>query len=174
MNTSANAEESGSVDEATQAPVTPLSDSASSLAIPSPHTEPESAPDAHVHAAGDGHPTPVQRLLALLHLEASDLWVIMVYAIALGILSLATPDRGASDGQSGGVRSAPAASGCPDGRAADLSGTLGSFAHAADRYGGGVAAAAPGAGGPGAGASPPYGAGSAAAPARAGSGQQIS
>jgi ABC-type bacteriocin/lantibiotic exporter with double-glycine peptidase domain len=33
----------------------------------------------------------VQQLLALLALESSDLWVITVYAIALGILSLATP-----------------------------------------------------------------------------------
>lgn len=43
--------------------------------------------DAH----GDGHVGPGQRLLALLQLERDDLWVILVYAVAVGLLTLATP-----------------------------------------------------------------------------------
>lgn len=41
--------------------------------------------------AGHHHPSPWQRLKALMHLERDDLWVILVYAVAVGLFSLATP-----------------------------------------------------------------------------------
>ena len=93
MNTSATASATGSGEAAAAAPEAALSASTSGSAIPAlqPEPEPEAATDEPVHTAGHHHSTPVERLLALLHLEASDLWVITVYAIALGILSLATP-----------------------------------------------------------------------------------
>lgn len=48
-----------------------------------PHTEPfDSAPHG---------PSPVQRLLALVHAEGGDLWVVLVYAVGVGLLSLAVP-----------------------------------------------------------------------------------
>lgn len=37
------------------------------------------------------HPSPMRRLWALMHLERDDLQVILIYAIAVGLLSLATP-----------------------------------------------------------------------------------
>ncbi len=37
------------------------------------------------------HPSPVQRLWALMHLERDDLQVIFIYAVAAGLLTLATP-----------------------------------------------------------------------------------
>ncbi len=37
------------------------------------------------------HATPWTRLKALMHLERDDLWVILVYAVAVGLFSLATP-----------------------------------------------------------------------------------
>jgi len=40
---------------------------------------------------GGAHPTPMQRLRSLLWLERDDLKVVLVYAIAAGLLSLATP-----------------------------------------------------------------------------------
>ncbi len=40
---------------------------------------------------GDEHPTPMQRLRSLLWLERDDLKVVLIYAIAAGMLSLATP-----------------------------------------------------------------------------------
>ncbi len=39
----------------------------------------------------DGHPSPMQRLRSLLWLERDDLKVVIVYAVAAGMLSLATP-----------------------------------------------------------------------------------
>ncbi|WP_163780453.1 peptidase domain-containing ABC transporter [Myxococcus vastator] len=42
------------------------------------------------HGHGD-HPTPMQRLRSLLWLERDDLKVVLVYAVAAGLLSLATP-----------------------------------------------------------------------------------
>jgi|GEM_PF-76528 len=53
--------------------------------------------DAHgPHAATDhGHhgdgPTPFARLRTLARLERDDLWIVLVYAVAVGVLSLATP-----------------------------------------------------------------------------------
>lgn len=38
-----------------------------------------------------GHPGPGRRLLALMRLERDDLWVILVYAVVVGLLTLATP-----------------------------------------------------------------------------------
>lgn len=37
------------------------------------------------------HATPWERLKALMHLEGDDLWVVLVYAVAVGLFSLATP-----------------------------------------------------------------------------------
>ncbi len=45
----------------------------------------------HAGAAPHGHVSAVQRLLALMHLERDDLWVIVVYAVAVGLFTLATP-----------------------------------------------------------------------------------
>lgn len=45
-----------------------------------------------VHGHDDGHhPTAFQRVRALLRMERDDLWVVLVYAVAVGLLSLATP-----------------------------------------------------------------------------------
>lgn len=38
-----------------------------------------------------GHPTPRQRLLHLLRLERDDAWVAVIYAMGVGLLSIATP-----------------------------------------------------------------------------------
>jgi ABC-type bacteriocin/lantibiotic exporter with double-glycine peptidase domain len=43
------------------------------------------------HDGHGGHPTPMQRLRSLLWLERDDLKVVFIYAIAAGLLSLATP-----------------------------------------------------------------------------------
>lgn len=43
------------------------------------------------HDAGEPHPSPAQRLRRLLAIERSDLLVIVGYAVAIGLLSLATP-----------------------------------------------------------------------------------
>ncbi|MFZ5445930.1 MAG: ATP-binding cassette domain-containing protein [Myxococcota bacterium] len=37
------------------------------------------------------HPTPLERLRALMHLERDDLWIIVIYAAAVGLFTLATP-----------------------------------------------------------------------------------
>ena len=53
--------------------------------------------DAHAgaHPAGHGHghdhPAPSQRLRKLLRQESSALWVVLVYAVFIGLLTLATP-----------------------------------------------------------------------------------
>jgi putative ABC transport system ATP-binding protein len=39
----------------------------------------------------DEHPSPAQRLWALMRLERDDLWVIVIYAVVVGLLSLAMP-----------------------------------------------------------------------------------
>jgi ABC-type bacteriocin/lantibiotic exporter with double-glycine peptidase domain len=38
-----------------------------------------------------GHPTPAARLWALLRAERSDVWVVVAYAVTIGLLSLAVP-----------------------------------------------------------------------------------
>lgn len=44
------------------------------------------------HSGGHGdHPSAFERVRALLRMERDDLWVVLVYAIAVGLLSLATP-----------------------------------------------------------------------------------
>jgi ABC-type bacteriocin/lantibiotic exporter with double-glycine peptidase domain len=68
---------------------TPAVDSA--ISSTSQELSPEVAAASSGHAGAGDHPTPVQRLLLLLQLEAGDLWIIAVYALALGVLSLATP-----------------------------------------------------------------------------------
>lgn len=42
-------------------------------------------------SAGHGHPSPARRLFALMHLERDDLQVIVIYAVAVGLLTLAMP-----------------------------------------------------------------------------------
>jgi ABC-type bacteriocin/lantibiotic exporter with double-glycine peptidase domain len=37
------------------------------------------------------HPTPYERTRALMHLERDDLWVVVIYAVAVGLFTLATP-----------------------------------------------------------------------------------
>ncbi|MGV3621340.1 MAG: hypothetical protein ACO1OB_11015, partial [Archangium sp.] len=49
------------------------------------------APSAPLQDLSGHHATPWTRLKALLHLERDDLWVILVYAVAVGLFSLATP-----------------------------------------------------------------------------------
>lgn len=46
-----------------------------------------------LEAAGGhgGHPSPWQRLVAILRPEKRDLWVVVAYAVAVGLLSLAVP-----------------------------------------------------------------------------------
>lgn len=46
--------------------------------------------DSHGGHHGD-HPSAFQRVRALLRLERDDLWVVVVYAVAVGLLSLVTP-----------------------------------------------------------------------------------
>ncbi len=82
-NTQGETDATGTV--SADAPAAPTTGSAA-LAI---SAAAEAATSAH-EEAGD-HKTPVQRLFLLLHLEADDLWMITVYALALGVLSLATP-----------------------------------------------------------------------------------
>lgn len=54
-----------------------------------------SAGDAHASAGAHDHEhhgmSPLQRLLALVKLERDDVWVAVVYAVGVGLLSLATP-----------------------------------------------------------------------------------
>ncbi len=45
----------------------------------------------HSHAAHPHHPKPLRRLLALLRLDARDLWIVGMFALVAGILALATP-----------------------------------------------------------------------------------
>ncbi len=53
--------------------------------------------DAHagahpaLHGHGHDHPAPSQRLRKLLRQESSALWVVLVYAVFIGLLTLATP-----------------------------------------------------------------------------------
>lgn len=49
------------------------------------------APLEELGAHGEDHASPLARLLALMHLERDDLQVIFIYAVAVGLLSLATP-----------------------------------------------------------------------------------
>lgn len=50
-----------------------------------------SAPLATLGDESGHHATPLQRLRALVQLERDDLWVIVVYAAGVGLLTLATP-----------------------------------------------------------------------------------
>jgi len=84
-------EENHSGEEQTQVPPESHPETTTVPMPPARNPLAEDAEPEADHAEGAPHPTPVQRLLRLLHLEASDLWVSSVYAIALGILSLATP-----------------------------------------------------------------------------------
>lgn len=43
------------------------------------------------HGDAHGHLSPRQRLFNLLSLEATDIWIVVIYAITIGLLSLATP-----------------------------------------------------------------------------------
>ena len=43
------------------------------------------------HGDHGAHPTPRQRLLRLLSVESSDVWIVVIYAATIGLLSLATP-----------------------------------------------------------------------------------
>lgn len=43
------------------------------------------------HGHGHGHATPMRRLLTLLREQMPDLWVMVVYAAAVGVLTLVTP-----------------------------------------------------------------------------------
>ena len=45
----------------------------------------------HSHAAHPPHPKPLRRFLALLKLDARDIWTVTVFALVSGILTLATP-----------------------------------------------------------------------------------
>lgn len=57
-------------------------------APPPPLTE-TTHTDEHAH---DAHgPAPLRRLFALLQVEKRDLWIVVLYAIAVGVLSLAVP-----------------------------------------------------------------------------------
>lgn len=49
------------------------------------------APLQDLAAHGDDHPSPLRRLWALMNLERDDLQVIFIYAVAVGLLTLATP-----------------------------------------------------------------------------------
>jgi ABC-type bacteriocin/lantibiotic exporter with double-glycine peptidase domain len=45
----------------------------------------------HGHDQGHGHPSPMRRLMGLLREQIPDLWVMVVYAAAVGLLTLVTP-----------------------------------------------------------------------------------
>lgn len=45
----------------------------------------------HGHGHGHGHLSPRQRLFNLLSLESTDIWIVVIYAVTIGLLSLATP-----------------------------------------------------------------------------------
>jgi ABC-type bacteriocin/lantibiotic exporter with double-glycine peptidase domain len=49
-----------------------------------PHTD-------HAHAGHAHHPPPFRRLLGLLRPEAGDLWLVLLFAVCVGALTLATP-----------------------------------------------------------------------------------
>ena len=66
-------------------------------------------------------PQPRKRLFNLLSLEATDIWIVVIYAITIGLFSLATPIAIAVADQPGVVRCAPAAGRHPDLDAADWS-----------------------------------------------------
>ncbi len=60
-----------------------------------PHAD--AAPHAATHAPGAHHgPSPVARLMGILRAESRDLWVVFIYAVGVGLLSLAVPIATAS------------------------------------------------------------------------------
>ena len=61
----------------------------SSLAAEAEHSD--HAHKAHAQDAHHDHPSPAARLRKLLIVEASALWVVLVYASFIGLLALATP-----------------------------------------------------------------------------------
>lgn len=73
----------------TAVPATPAA-SQSSTPGPSGRTLLLASDPGHGHAGGPA-PSPPQRLLALLRSESLDLGVILIYAAAIGLLTLATP-----------------------------------------------------------------------------------
>ncbi|MEI8259858.1 MAG: ABC transporter ATP-binding protein, partial [Deltaproteobacteria bacterium] len=67
-----------------------------SAAPAAPMTAVSAAATAHAHPHRDdehshGHPSPLQRLRALVRLERDEIYVVLVFAIAIGLLSLVTP-----------------------------------------------------------------------------------
>lgn len=58
---------------------------------------PDTMDEAHASPHGGAHgPTPLRRLADLLRAERGDLWVIAIYAVGVGLLSLAVPIATAS------------------------------------------------------------------------------
>jgi len=43
------------------------------------------------HGGGHAHPHPLTRLIGLLRMESRDLWTVIIFALGIGILSLASP-----------------------------------------------------------------------------------
>ncbi len=76
---------------AVTATIEPLASQAviASLATEDEHSD--HAHEAHAHDAHHDHPSPAARLRKLLIVEASALWVVLVYAAFIGLLALATP-----------------------------------------------------------------------------------
>lgn len=52
---------------------------------------PAHASHHHSHAAHSLHPKPLRRFLALLRLDARDIWTVSLFALVSGVLTLATP-----------------------------------------------------------------------------------
>lgn len=71
-------------------PASPMS-SASAEPVELEIAEPHGTHDAHGSHEHSGHLSPFRRLLGLLAPEMSDLWIVLLFAIGVGILTLATP-----------------------------------------------------------------------------------
>ena len=52
---------------------------------------PTTSPAAHGHGHAHSHPRPLRRLIALLKLDARDVWTVGLFALVGGTLTLATP-----------------------------------------------------------------------------------
>lgn len=46
---------------------------------------------SHGHAGHHEHPTPLRRFIGLLNLDRRDVWMVVLFALVAGVLSLATP-----------------------------------------------------------------------------------
>lgn len=87
--------------EPTGQPSAPASPHAAAQPGPAPGSPAKGHGDGHGHGHGHGHSdghgpahghlSPRQRLFSLLSLEASDIWIVSIYAVVIGLLSLATP-----------------------------------------------------------------------------------